>query len=232
MESNKKLTQIKSFVKGKVYEFMYVVDEEILNNIDLSNVIIHLDNYSYDNYGCKLFSMKLKPTMNLDFETLENELTDICIANKLGLYVTAEEDDGESEILFFNKALNNHIKSYQLMLRDEREYIGRNIKQLLQSDSLLVKNNISKLITLTNLSNAIYMELKASRFIDEEDATKSITISGMVEKIGNNTLTIKSIDFASILQSIDICDDWEIVTIEHRGKDMSPEVELSIVCEQ
>ncbi|MFZ2539796.1 MAG: hypothetical protein WAX04_13015 [Oscillospiraceae bacterium] len=232
MNSNKKLSQIKSFVKGKVYEFLNVLDKDLLNNICLSHVTIYQGNYTYSNCGRNLFAMKLKPTIDIDLEKLEDELTEICMVNKLGLYVSIDEDDeGEMELQFFNKALNNHFKSYQLMLIDEREYIYFNIKQLLKSSSLLVRGNIAKLDTLLSLSKSIYMELHNNLLLEDSKdlACDAIQVGGLLKSVNDKTVTLEDINIPSVDHTIKINDDWEIVRIEHWGKNIPQEITVSIV---
>lgn len=232
MNSNKKLSQIKSFVKGKVYEFIDVLDKDLLNNINLSHVTIYPRNYTYGNRGCNLFAMKLKPTMDIDFEKLEDELTEVCIVNKLGLYVSIDEDDeGKMELQFFNKALNNHFKSYQLMLIDEREYIDFNIEQLLKSGSPLVRDNIAKLETLLSLSKSIYMELHNNLLLEDSKnlACNAIQVGGLLKSVNDKTVTLEDINISSVDHTIKINDDWEFVRIEHWGKNIPQEITVSIV---
>ncbi|MDD3269066.1 MAG: hypothetical protein PHX14_07070 [Syntrophomonadaceae bacterium] len=232
MNSNKKLSQIKSFVKGKVYEFLDVLDKDLLNNINLSHVTIYPGNYTYGSRGRNLFAMKLKPTMDIDFEELEDELTEICIVNKLGLYVSIDEDDeGEMELQFFNKAVNNHFKSYQLMLIDEREYIDFNIEQLLKSRSPLVRDNIAKLETLLSLSKSIYMELHNNLLLEDSKdlACDAIQVGGLLKSVNYKTVTLEDINIPSVDHTIKINDDWKFVRIEHWGKNIPQEITVSIV---
>ena len=176
--------------------------------------------------------MKLKPTMDIDFEKLEDELTEICIVNKLGLYVSIDEDDeGEMELQFFNKALNNHFKSYQLMLIDEREYTDFNIEQLFKSDSPLVRDSIVKLETLLSLSKSIYMELHNNLLLEDNKdlACDAIQVGGLLKSVNDKTVTLEDINIPSVDHTIGISDDWEIVRIEHWGKNIPQEITVSIV---
>jgi len=60
MKSEKKISQIKKFAKGKVAEFIAVAGVEVLDQLELASFTIHLNNYSYENQGSNLISFKFK----------------------------------------------------------------------------------------------------------------------------------------------------------------------------
>ncbi|MCI1693289.1 hypothetical protein [Aneurinibacillus aneurinilyticus] len=213
MTSKQKLSKIKRFVKGKVNEFMRLLPEHIKENIDFSKAAIHLNHYSYDNFGYNLISLKLSEHVDIkDYEQFEYMLDHISYENKLGLYVSV--DDESREVQLFNKALNNHIKTYQLMVHDEKRKIYSIIQHIKKDEDCRVENHLSSIGRLLNLSEAIYLILYNVLKDDEDCGLDSIEIEGILEKVTDDTITLNNANFAEVKSTLKISDGWEIENIE------------------
>ncbi|AKL96163.1 hypothetical protein CACET_c27180 [Clostridium aceticum] len=228
MNSKKKLSEIKSFARGKVYEFIDVAGAEILNQLVLSNFTLHLDNYSYGDYGGNLISIKLKSTVEIEFEKLERDIQNLCYEKKLGLYPTVDEE--AMELQFFNKALNSHIKTYQLMKKDERDRISAIINTIKEKDRFFISDCIHELKQLVTLSSCIHVSL-ANNLIDDEDGSvlDDIRIEGIIQKVKGDLITLDNAYFARVIYQINIDEDWQIKSIGNWGSDNLRDIRVEII---
>lgn len=215
MNSKKKLSQIKSFAKGKVYEFIDVAGEEILQQLVLSSFTLHLDNYSYNNHGSNLISIKFQDTVVGDVEQLQQDIETICYENKLALYPIVDEE--LMELQFFNKALNNHIRTYQLIKQDERQRIEVISDKIVSKKKPDILYCIPELKELIYLSNDIHIRV-VNRLNDEEDESivyDEAYIDGYLKKINSQELIIDNTYYLGVVYNIDLIGNWEIVEIDN-----------------
>mgnify|MGYP007009171222 FL=1 len=52
---------------------------------------------------------------------------------------------------------------------------------------------------------------------------------GLLKRVNDKTVTLEDINIPSVDHTIGISDDWEIVRIEHWGKNIPQEITVSIV---
>lgn len=213
MTSKQKLSQIKRFAKGKLNEFIRVLPEHIRQNIDFSTATVHLNNYSYDNYGYNLISLKLAEHADIeDYEEFQYVMDHSSYENQLGLYVSV--DDESREVQLFNKALNNHIKTYQLMIHDEKREIYSIIQQIKKDEDCRVQKHLPSIRRLLSLSEDIYLILYNVLKDEEDCGLDTIKIEGILEKVTEDTITLDNANFAKVKSTLTILDGWEIEDIE------------------
>ncbi|WCK55123.1 hypothetical protein PP175_03810 [Aneurinibacillus sp. Ricciae_BoGa-3] len=213
MNSKQKMSQIKRFAKGKIHEFIRVLPEHLKGNIDFSMATIHLQNYSYDSYGSNLISMKLAEHADIgDYDQFKCQLDYISYENKLGLYVSVDEES--REIQFFNKALNNHIKTYQLMVHDEKRKIYSIIDQVKKAEDRRIQKHIPSIRQLLSLSKDIYLILFNVLKDDKDCGLDTIEMEGILEKVTEDTIALDNANFAEVKSTLKISDGWEIEDIQ------------------
>lgn len=212
MNSKQKLSQVKSFAKSKVKEFRQVIPADMNDIIDWSTVTLHMNNYSYHNNGMNLISVIYNCTA-ISEDKLEQALEKLSINNRLGIYVTVDEEI--SEIYFFNKALNNHIKTFQLITHDEDKFVQKWRKQLEFIDSKGLSDTLSLLKELKFTSNDVFVQLTNIYFDQDGDVIDCINVEGIIKKVTDKEVVLESVNGAEFETVVKVSENWALTTIEH-----------------
>ncbi|MFT4413888.1 hypothetical protein ACLM5H_08520 [Fredinandcohnia humi] len=210
MNSRQKLSQVKRFAKSKVKEFHQLIPSEIHNVIDWSNINLHMDNYTYSNDGMQLISVLYDEKLVSDPEQLQDQLEEISIQHKLGMYVTVDEEMGM--IYFFNKALNNHIRVYRLMAYDEDNFVQHWMKRLPFIDSNKLTDILSLLKELKFTSDDVFVQLTME---ENNDFVDNTTLEGIIKKVTDKEVILESVGEAKFETVVKVSEEWKLTKIDH-----------------
>ncbi|KGR90170.1 hypothetical protein CD30_13035 [Ureibacillus massiliensis 4400831 = CIP 108448 = CCUG 49529] len=210
MNSRQKLSQVKRFAKSKVKEFHQLIPSEIHNVIDWSNINLHMDNYTYSNDGMQLISVLYDEKLVSDPEQLQDQLEEISIQHKLGMYVTVDEEMGM--IYFFNKALNNHIRVYRLMAYDEDNFVQHWMKRLPFIDSNKLTDILSLLKELKFTSDDVFVQLTME---ENNDFVDNTTLEGIIKKVTDKEVILESVGEAKFETVVKVSEEWKLTKTDH-----------------
>lgn len=210
MNRNQKLSQVKRFAKSKVKEFQQVLPSEIYEVFDWSNVTLHMGNYTYSNDGIQLISVLYDEKGVADHEQLQEQLEEISIQHKLGMYVTVDEEMGM--IYFFNKALNNHIRVYRLMAYDEDNFVQHWMKRLPFIDSNKLTDILSLLKELKFTSDDVFVQLTME---ENNDFVDNTTLEGIIKKVTDKEVILESVGEAKFETVVKVSEEWKLTKIDH-----------------
>lgn len=213
MNSKQKLSQVKSFAKSKVKEFRQTLPNEINEMIDWSTATLHMENYSYGNYGIQLISVIYDENAVSDPQQLQDQLENISIHNHLGMYVTVDEEMGQ--IYFFNKALNNHIRVFHLMTYDEDKFVQKWMKQLPYMESKKLLDVLSLLKELKYTRDDVFIQL-TNDFNDENGEYKDyITVEGILKRVNDKEIVLESVGDAKYETVVKVSENWKLCEMDH-----------------
>lgn len=212
MNSKQKLSQVKSLAKSKVKEFRKVIPSDLNEIIDWSTVTLHMNNYSYGNYGIDLISVVYDEKV-ISSDQLQHELEQISINHRLGIYVTV--DDEMSQINFFNKALNNHIKTNHLIARDEDKFVQNWSRKLPYMESRNLSDTLSLLKEFKFTSDDVYVQLTNSYTDEDGDAIDYFHVEGIIKKVTDKEVVLESVNGADFETVVKVSENWSLTCVEH-----------------
>lgn len=212
MKSKKKLSQVKSFAISKVREFREAIPAELNEIIDWSTVTLHMKNYTYDTFGTCLISV-VYDCGAMPSEKLESQLEDISINNHIGMYVTVDEE--MSQIYFFNKALNNHIRIFHLMTYDEDRFVRKCKKRLPHIESKLLSETRYMLEELKWTSDDVFIQLTNNLSDEFGEYEDYISLEGILKRINDKEFVLESDNDAKYENVVKISENWKLCDIDH-----------------
>lgn len=212
MNSKQKLSQVKSFAKSKVKEFRQIIPADINEIIDWSTTTLHMNNYSYGNHGMDLISVVYDETA-LPSDTLQHSLEKLSINHRLGIYVTV--DDEMRQIYFFNKALNNHIKTYHLIAYDENEFVQKWSDRLPHMESKKLSDTLSLLKELKYTSDDVFVQL-SNDSVDEHGTYEDyIHVEGILKRVNGKEVVLNYVGEPNFKTVVKVSENWSLTCIEH-----------------
>lgn len=212
MTSQRKFSQVKSFAKSKVKEFRGAIPADLKEIIDWSTVTLHLENYSYDTSGMNLISV-FYDYQAINPETLEHTLNHLSRVNNIGMYVTVDEE--MCEIYFFNKALNNHIKTFHLMRYDDDQFVRSWMKRLPYLESKLLPDNMELLKELKFTSDDVFIQLTNDLTDEFGEYEDYITLEGILKRVNDKEIVLESVTDAKYEIVVKVSENWKLCDIDH-----------------